>query len=323
MNATPATQTSDESTGLPATAGATWRALGTTAQVVVTEPALLADAQTAVAAVLAAVDAAYSRFRPDSELSLLNATAGRDVLISPLLALAVGAALRAARLTDGAVDPTIGRAIRRLGYDRDFASMRERGAAPVFVSVAGWEAVSFDANRRIIRVPRGVELDLGATGKGLAADLAARAALDAMGGRGGALVGLGGDISLAGSAPDGGWQILVSEDHATSAAADGERIALTDGAVATSTTTLRRWTRGGVERHHLLDPVTGAPATGPWRTATVAASTAADANTASTAAIVKGESALGWLAANNLPARLVAHDGAVVRLPGWPAAQGA
>ena len=96
-------------------------------------------------------------------------------------------------------------------------------------------------------------------------------------------------------------------------------IRITDGAVATSSTTVRRWSRGGVTRHHLLDPATGLPATGPWRTATVVAATCADANVAATAAIVMGDRAPAWLARHGLPARLVAEDGSVLRVAGWPA----
>ena len=313
------------STGVAATrpAEATWRALGTSVHVLVTDEGRLEMARRAVTAVLADVDATYSRFRPDSELSVLNANAGRDLLVSPLLARAIGTALRAARLTAGAVDPTIGRTLRLLGYDDDFAALSHRRSARmaeplVLASVAGWEAIRFDPASRRVRVPAGVELDLGATGKGLAADLAAERALDEMGG-GGILVSLGGDIATDGIPPEGGWRILLAEDSAAAADGSGEVVRITDGAVATSSTGLRRWTRAGVEMHHLVDPATGRPAAGPWRTATVAASSAADANAASTAAIVMGESAPAWLAANALPARLVARDRRIVRVAGWPA----
>jgi thiamine biosynthesis lipoprotein len=73
-----------------------------------------------------------------------------------------------------------------------------------------------------------------------------------------------------------------------------------------------------VERHHIVDPATGLPASGPWRTATVAAATCVDANTASTAAIVMGVRAAAWLQRVGLPARLIDRDGAVLRVAGWP-----
>jgi thiamine biosynthesis lipoprotein len=300
-------------------AGATWRALGTSAHVLVTDPALLETARRAVVHVLADVDATFSRFRADSELRGLAADAGRDRLVSPLLALALGTALRAARATDGAVDPTIGRAVRLLGYDDDFSRVARTGAAPVVTlgSVPGWQAIRFDAATRHVRIPAGVELDLGAAGKGLAADLAAAAALDAMD-RAGVLVSLGGDIATDGTPPAGGWRVLVADDSATDPNGPGEVVRIDGSAVATSSTTVRRWIRGAVACHHLVDPAAGRPAAGPWRTATVAAATCADANAAATAAIVMGDRAPAWLARHCLPARLVAQDGSVLRVAGWP-----
>jgi len=91
------------------------------------------------------------------------------------------------------------------------------------------------------------------------------------------------------------------------------------GGVATSTTTLRTWRRGSEQLHHILDPRTSRPTNGPWRTATVAAESALDANGASTAAIVLGADAIDWLESEQLAARLVAHDGAVVTTKPWPA----
>ena len=305
-------------------ASAEWRALGTRVRLVV-HGAGLAVARDAAERVLDEVDRACSRFRPDSELMTLNASAGRATRVSPLLARVLAGALDAARRTGGAVDPTVGRALRVIGYDRDFdllaaadparASMTVRVAA-----VPGWRAVELDVASGTVRIPRGVELDLGATGKGLAADLAAAAAHQATGGEGGVLVSLGGDIATAGRCPDGGWRILAAEDSATPADADGEVVAIERGAIATSTTTLRRWrVAGGATAHHILDPRTGLPARTPWRTATVAAATCEAANAASTAAIVMGDAAPAWLEASRLPARIVDRDGRVLRLAGWPA----
>ena len=184
--------------------------------------------------------------------------------------------------------------------------------------VPGWQALQFDAARRALRLPRGVELDLGSTGKALAADLAADAALRASGG-GGVLVSLGGDISVAGTPPEGGWNVLVTDDSHSPLDGPGESIAIRDGAVATSSTTVRRWTSGGVEMHHILDPRTGRPAESPWRTVSVAAATCVDANIAATAALIRGADAPEWLAGCGLAARLVTEDGAVARIGGWPA----
>ena len=132
------------------------------------------------------------------------------------------------------------------------------------------------------------------------------------------LVSLGGDIAVAGRAPAGGWRILIAEDSETPTDAAGEVVAIETGAIATSSTTVRRWRRGERTLHHLIDPRTGGPVDSPWRTASVVAATCVDANTAATAAIVLGDAAVAWLTAGGLPARLVAADGAMTRLGGWP-----
>lgn len=297
-----------------------WRALGTGVDLLVTgnEVALRA-ARAAVEETLELVDLTCSRFRTDSELSRLNARPGETVTVSPLLADFLQAGLRGARLSDGLVDPTVGRAMRAVGYDDDFANVSGRHG-PITIrieAIPGYQAIDFHGLTRTVRLPKGVEIDLGSTAKALAADLAAAAAGHVVEG-GGVLVSLGGDIAIAGQAPIEGWRVLASEDSATPAAAEGEVIALCEGAVATSSTTVRRWTRGGVAFHHLIDPQTGQPTSGPWRTASVIAATCLDANIAATAAIVRGEGAAEWLTGIGLSARLVANDGTVLRVAGWP-----
>jgi len=295
------------------------RALGTNMRLIVTRPDRLADAKAAADRVINAIDDAASRFRDDSELSRINREPGRQFQVSALLAQALAAGLRGARLTGGAVDPTVGSAVRLAGYDRDFADI-PADASPIQLVVShvpGWQAIRFDEGTRTVSVPRGVEIDLGATAKALASDLAAAAALEAVG-SGGALVSLGGDIALAGEAPQDGWTVQTSEDSNAGLDDDEEAISIESGGIATSSTTVRRWTRGGAVLHHIIDPSTGLPAAGPWRTASVIAATCVDANIASTAAIVMGDSAVAWLAKHRLPARLVDHDGIVHRVSGWP-----
>jgi thiamine biosynthesis lipoprotein len=133
-----------------------------------------------------------------------------------------------------------------------------------------------------------------------------------------ALVNLGGDIALAGPAPAGGWPIRVTDDHRSAATAEGQTIALAGGGLATSSTTVRRWRAGDAELHHIVDPRTGAPAAEVWKTVSVAAGTCVEANSASTAAIVRGEKAVAWLERAGLPARLVRRDGATTYTCGWP-----
>jgi len=304
---------------LPAVEG---RALGTTVRLVVSEDQghSLGAAKAAVDRVLRDIDATCSRFRDDSELVRLNAGAGREQRVSPLLGRAIHEALRAAELTDGDVDPTVGEALRRAGYDVDFAELPLDGGPLVVMvrPVPGWQRVCYTPQTRSVHAPTGVEIDLGATAKALAADLAAAAALDTLGGAGGVLVSLGGDIAMTGIAPTEGWTVRISDDSNDPIEGASEHVTLQGGAIATSSTRVRRWVRGGVEQHHIIDPRTGVPARTPWRLATVVADTCVDANLASTAAIVKGRRATQWLAAHGLPARLVADDGAVERVGGWP-----
>jgi thiamine biosynthesis lipoprotein len=217
------------------------------------------------------------------------------------------------------VDPTVGSAIKLAGYNTDFAEVPTDGMAIDLVvsRVPGWQAIAFNEHSRSVRVPRGVELDLGATAKALTSDIAAAAALATIGG-GGVLVSLGGDIAVAGEPPDEGWLIQASEDSGAAIDEGEETISIRSGGMATSSKTVRRWTRGGVALHHIIDPLTGLPSEGPWRTATVVAGTCVDANIASTAAIVMGAAAIKWLEAHRLPARLVDGDGSVHRVSGWP-----
>ena len=303
-----------------AVACAEWEALGTGVVLRTAEPDGLSAARASVEAQLAAIDLACSRFRDDSELARLNRAAGTEVTVGHLLGRAIDEGLRAARLTDGDVDPTVGTAIRLAGYDVDFAAVAAEGAPLTLVvqPVPGWRAVRFDPPSRRLFVPTGVEIDLGATAKALAADLAAAAGLAAMGG-GGILVSLGGDIALAGRPPDGGWTVAISEDSNDRVETAQESITLQGGGVASSSTRVRRWRRGEVELHHIIDPRTGCPAQTPWRLATVVADTCVDANIASTASIVRGTAAVEWLGSLRLPARLVDWDGHVVRTGGWPA----
>jgi FAD:protein FMN transferase len=289
-------------------------ALGTTALLAVAEPDALDAAERVLRAELAAIDAACSRFRPDSEISRLPL--GTATPVSPLLAEALAVALRAAEQTDGLVDPTVGHAVCALGYDRDFASIDPDGADPLPAPQAapGWWRVGWDGATVVL--PRGVALDLGATAKALSADriaTRAAAATDA-----GVLVSLGGDVRVAGPAPADGWRIAVGDDHEQALVDPELVVSITAGGLATSSTTRRAWRRGGRTVHHIVDPRTGDVPTSRWRTVSVAAATCVDANTASTAAVVLGDAAPGWLADRRLPARLVDLDGAVITTAGWP-----
>lgn len=296
-----------------------WSLWSTTMRVVTSDPRALSSAKRLIDAELAQVELAVSRFRPDSAVRSLPT--GRRVRVSETLAQILAAAVDAARETGGAVDPTLGRALESIGYDRDIEQVRQGIAGGVAYTVgtvtAGrWQRIDLDVDQRLLTLPKGVLLDLGATAKAWAADRCAQVVAEQLGV--GVLVSLGGDISTAGPegfAGTGGWEILVQDKDEDPAAL----VAIPTGlAVATSSTTSREWLAGGRELHHILNPSTGMPVSRVWRSATVVAPDCVTANTWSTAALVDGLNAPEVLAERGYPARLVAADGSVRHLVGWP-----
>ena len=284
-----------------------------TVRLVVDDARVLRAATQDLTALLARIDAVASRFRADSALSIANQRAGRPTPVPKLLVDLVDAALDAAAQSGGAVDPTLGLAMQRIGYDRDVSAVSPDGpplAAPV-PRLGTWHAVRLHREAGLLTVPRGTALDLGATAKAWTADHATNALAARYDTA--VLVELGGDLAVAGARPDG-WCIQVAERER----ADGQLVLVRHGGLATSTSTVRRWRRGARAMHHIVDPTTGLPADGPWRTASVAAPCALAANMASTAAIVRGKDAVDWLTRRGLAARLVAQDGSITTTPGWP-----
>jgi thiamine biosynthesis lipoprotein len=300
---------------------ANWTAIGTSVRLVVTEPSRLEAARGLLASYIAALDLACSRFRADSELARAERSAGTPVPVSEVLADAVAVALHAADVTGGDLDPTVATDMAALGYDRDFALVAQDGPpVPVTVRIRpGWRQIRLERAPRLLTVPPGVRLDLGATAKARAADRAAARLADSLGC--GVLVSLGGDIAAAGPSPEGGWRIRIQDvtsDPEDPPVGPSQVIAITGGGVSSSGIAARRWRRGGAVMHHILDPRTGRPARPVWRTVSVIAAAALQANTASTTAIIRGVPALGWLEDQGLAARLVAADGSVHHTPGWP-----
>ncbi len=290
-------------------------ALGTIARVVVAPPEQIHVALALANEELARLDAQASRFRADAEIARVSAAGAGTYLVSPGCAEAMSTALRAARWTDGRVDPTVGDCLVALGYDRDFALLPDDDTALVTSAArpaAGWQHLS--VNGRLLSCARRIGIDLGATAKGLGADRIARR-IGARGERA-VLVSLGGDLAVGGRLPAGGWPLRVAD---TSLHADGGQVVrMLAGGLATSATHVREWRRGGARIGHIVDPRTGAPARISWRAASVAAHSCAEANAAATAALVDA-GGVAWLAATGLPARLVAEDGTVTRLGPWPA----
>ena len=313
------------------TASASFDAIGTHHHLIVTRPETLGAAISIARDHLVDLDAAVSRFRPDSEVRALarrRGRAGTTVSVSPVFAASLAAALRAARLTDGLVDPTVGAAVIASGYDADLDEVRARGPRHhglgsqhllgsrhdrTGAAVPGWRTVELDEGLRRVRVPAGTVLDLGASAKAYAADTIA--ALLAARLEGGFLVNLGGDLAVSGRPPRDGWQVAVE-----GTGGDVRQVVSSHGqAFATSSTRRRTWTHNGEPRHHIVDPRTGRTAAAVWEQVSCAGVDALEANAASTAAIVLGAQAPAWLRMRGIPARLDPADGGpVVTTPGWP-----
>lgn len=296
---------------------ADFEAIGTTNSILATNSACLAPAVEVAREYLAALDAAVSRFRDDSEVMRLSGAAeSGDVwfFASELFNDHLDAALRAAWLSGGLVDFTVGNAVIDAGYNVDLRLVRARETWTPSVRppiVPGWRRVHRGPGGRV-SVPRGTVLDFGATAKAHAADRIAQRLAEQF--CGGFLVNLGGDIATAGTAPAGGWRVGVED-------ADGaveQVITVTDQAVATSSIRLRRWVTDAGPVHHIIDPFTAEPAVPVWSQVTCVAANALEANTASTAAIILGEEAPAWLTGVGVAARLDRPDGRSTCTPRWP-----
>jgi thiamine biosynthesis lipoprotein len=245
-----------------------FHAMGSDAHVVVTGDQRLLDVAQAR---LAQLEARWSRFRLDSEISRLNRANGAPRIVSADTALLVQRSVEAWRATAGAFDPSVHDAVVDLGYDRDFRVLpgSRATAPPVTRPAPGLGDVLVDPAADVVRLPPGVHLDPGGIGKGLAADLVV---LDLLAeGAPGACVSVGGDLRVAGAPPERDcWSVSIADPR--HAGRELVRIDLTSGGVATSSRLRRRWWRSGVEYHHVVDPRTGRPAT----SAAVAATAVAD-----------------------------------------------
>jgi thiamine biosynthesis lipoprotein len=237
----------------------------------------------------------FSRFRADSELSLVNAAAGRWVSVSSPFAALVRLALDQAQRTDGLFDPCVLGAMIASGYDRDFDEVIAvaRGVLHPPVPCGRWREVEIRSDA--IRLPAGTGLDLGGIAKGWTVDRAANAAIAT--GLDWVLVSAGGDLRFAGDAPT----IDVGlEDPAMPSETAGS-LRLASGALATSSTVRRAWSS---DLHHVIDPRTGAPARTPVVQATVWAPTCAEAEVLAKWALLTGSDAL-----DAVPCALVTDDG--------------
>jgi thiamine biosynthesis lipoprotein len=276
-------------------------------------------------------EAQLSRFRPDSELSLLNAAAGRPVTVGPVLWAVVQAALAAAEWTNGLVTPTVLAAVERAGYDRSFEALpvdagstepaplgrglrraatdlRNRWRAAGVAGTPNWRAIRTDEASHCVTLPPGIRLDAGGIAKGWAADEAVRRLAE----YGPALVDAGGDIAVSGPRTGGErWPVAVACPFAPDRHL--ARMWLAGGGVATSGRDVHRWRRDGQWRHHIIDPRTGQPAVTDVQTATVVADSARGAEAAAKTALILGRRrGLAWIEAHPpLAALLVTDDGEV------------
>jgi FAD:protein FMN transferase len=259
-------------------------------------------------------EAKLSRFLPDSELSRLNDRAGEPVVVGSLLFDVVGAAVEAARVTNGVFDPTLGHQLVGIGYDRPFATMPHITSPVSRPATRGgaWREIVLDPNSRTIALPAGCALDLGRIAKGMAVD----AAIDLLGRRSvqAALVSAGGDLRVRGLPPDAGaWAVLVGDGPGDPA------VPLVRGALATSGFARRSWRQGEIPRHHLVDPDTGEPVESTLREVTVAASSCRGAEVGATAAFVLGpDLGTSFLRRYGLAGRLTRDDRTRVFVGPWP-----
>jgi thiamine biosynthesis lipoprotein len=235
----------------------------------------------------------WSRFRPDSEVSLLNAAGGRSMEVSGETIHLVSTAVGAWFVTGGAYDPTVLGDVLRAGYTVSFESLPALPTGPLANSQLriGAGGIRINPVDRTIELPPGVGFDPGGIGKGLAADMVAGELMAA--GAEGACVNVGGDLRVCGTPPDSvpgsGWAIGVDSPVSEESVAV---LGLADGGVATSSRLRRRWTAaGGKPSHHLIDPRTGMPADAGLAAVTVVAAHAWQAEMLSKAVFVSGATA--------------------------------
>ena len=258
------------------------------------------------------MDRACNRFRPDSEISRLNNAHG-EVEISEELAMALAAARRAYELSEGLCDPTILTSLEALGYDRDYDTLGVVDDGELTLHPApGFASLGFDETARVVHKTPLWRIDLGASAKALVADLvSADVAL-----HGGVIVEIGGDVSARGRGQEGPWVVGIASSLAITG--DEPRITLENGAIATSSNSVRTWRRGDQVVGHIIDPRTGASARTPFVAASVIDTDCVSANAFATAALLWGEDAAWHIAQAGRAARLVRLDGSVELVGAWP-----
>jgi FAD:protein FMN transferase len=260
------------------------------------------------------LEARWTRFRPDSEVSRLNDLAGLPVHVSTATRTLVERALVGAQVTQGRFDPTVLGSMLRAGYDRSFELLDDEtsdGASPL---LSGWEDIVIDRDRSTVTLPKGTGFDPGGVGKRLAADLVCIDLLRA--GAAGACVNVGGDLRVEGEGPAGGsWVVAIEHPLRPGVHED---VVLSRGAIATTTRVRRTWGPSDDRRHHLIDPATGQPARTGLAGVTVIAAEAWQAEVLTKGAFVAGLSeGLFLLASRGVEGVLVDDHGCVYPTSGF------
>lgn len=254
----------------------------------------------------------WSRFVSSSDISRLNAAEGASVDVDPTTVALVMEMLAARRLTDGLYDPTILPRLIAEGYDRSRVDPSLRTELP---ASAHWpvDTAGTTVSGNSITLPLGMTLDPGGIGKGFAADVLVTRALEL--GANGALVEIGGDLRLAGSAPDGeNWHIGIEDPH--NPGQHCARVNLVDGAVATSSTLTRTWEHEGTTRHHLIDSETGLPMASDVVSVSVIAVSAAIAEVVAKCGFARPDF-LVWAPSLGTAALVVHRDGSIAESENW------
>jgi FAD:protein FMN transferase len=263
-------------------------------------------------AILSRWDARFSRFRPDSELEALNDAGGLPFVASPEMLAALRLALQAAEASRGLFDPLLGARMVELGYDRTFDELPIEGWSPPLLRwrPGAWRRILIDLHRSTVQLPAGARIDLGGLAKGMAVDAAIAALAEAN--LPYAAVNAGGDLAVLGLPPgQHAWPVAVEGPG-------GLVVSVRDGALATSSVLRRRWTVNGIQRHHLLDPRTGLPASGPIVQASVAAASCGQAEVAAKMALLSDPArAVTMLEQHRLAGLLLMSSGELRRVGTW------
>lgn len=282
-----------------------FRAMGSAVEITVWGEAELVDSLIALAPLrIELLEQSWSRFREDSELSRNNAWAGNGPRkVSEDFARLVREMRNGAAVTQGLFNPTMAQIIESLGYNQDFDSLSSTDLSPLTVpTVPSVNGIHLDGNQ--LTLDRGVALDPGALGKGLAGDIVCEEFMSA--GAQGVLANIGGDVTVKGSAAAEPWCIgIVDEQNRANLVTTITRNT-SELAVATSTTLRRTWGKG---KHHILDPRTGNILDTDLLQASVIAETGVKAEVFATAAMVLGsKDAPSFLDAHGVEYLLVSHD---------------